>query len=91
MQIINPFAYPNGKAGDDYSEEHVALVRDIGFHYGLSTNPGAARKGSDLLQLPRFTPWDRTSLRFGARLLANLASARRRSRHDHSTGERTQP
>jgi peptidoglycan/xylan/chitin deacetylase (PgdA/CDA1 family) len=78
---VRCFAYPNGKAGDDYSDEHVALVRDIGFAYGLSTNPGAAGKGSDLMQLPRFTPWDRTSLRFGARLVANLASARRRARN----------
>jgi peptidoglycan/xylan/chitin deacetylase (PgdA/CDA1 family) len=87
---VECFAYPNGKAGDDYADEHVALIRDIGFAYGLSTNPGAAGMGSDLMQLPRFTPWDRTSLRFGARLLANLARARRRSPSDRATGERTQ-
>ena len=87
---VKCFAYPNGKAGDDYSDEHVALIRDIGFAYGLSTNPGAAGKESDLMQLPRFTPWDRTSFRFGARLLANLASARRRSRSDLDRRERIQ-
>lgn len=87
---VKSFAYPNGKAGDDYADEHVALLRDIGFAYGLSTNPGAAGTGSDLMQLPRFTPWDRTSLRFGARLLANLASARRRSRSNRATRERIQ-
>ena len=87
---VKSFAYPNGKAGDDYSDEHVALVRDIGFSYALSTNPGAARKGSDLMQLPRFTPWDRTSFRFGARLLANLASTRRHSRSDLDKHERIQ-
>jgi len=85
---VKSFAYPNGKLGDDYSHEHVALVRDIGFAYGLSTNPGAAGKRSDLMQLPRFTPWDRTWFRFGARLLANLASARRRLRKDVATCER---
>lgn len=88
---VRSFAYPNGKAGDDYSDEHVALIRDLGFAYGLSTNPGAAGQQSDLMQLPRFTPWDRTSLRFGARLLANLAAARRRSRHDLDKRERIQP
>jgi peptidoglycan/xylan/chitin deacetylase (PgdA/CDA1 family) len=87
---VSCFAYPNGKAGDDYSEEHVGLIRDIGFAYGLSTNPGAAGTGSDLMQLPRFTPWDRTAFRFGARLLANLASARRRSRSDSDERERIQ-
>jgi peptidoglycan/xylan/chitin deacetylase (PgdA/CDA1 family) len=85
---VKSFAYPNGKAGDDYSDEHAALVRDVGFAYALSTNPGAAAKGSDLMQLPRFTPWDRTSFRFGARLLANLASARRRSRSNLDKQER---
>jgi len=87
---VNAFAYPNGKAGDDYSDEHVALVREIGFACALSTNPGAAGKASDLMQLPRFTPWDRTSFRFGARLLANLASERRRSRSDADKRERIQ-
>jgi peptidoglycan/xylan/chitin deacetylase (PgdA/CDA1 family) len=85
---VPSFAYPNGKAGDDYAEEHAALVRELGFSYGVSTNPGAAGKGSDLMQLPRFTPWDRTSFRFGARLLANLATARRRSRIDADQPER---
>ena len=85
---VTSFAYPNGKAGDDYSGEHAALVRSIGFAYGLSTNPGAARIDSDLMQLPRFTPWDRTSVRFGARLLANLARTHRRSRSDPDKRER---
>jgi len=88
---VKCFAYPNGKLGDDYSDEHVTLVRDSGFAYALSTNAGAAgRDSSDLMQLPRFTPWDRTSFRFGARLLANLASARRRSRSDVDKRERVQ-
>jgi len=30
---------------------------------------------ADLLQLRRFTPWDRTRLRFGARLLTNFRKA----------------
>jgi peptidoglycan/xylan/chitin deacetylase (PgdA/CDA1 family) len=85
---VTSFAYPNGKAGDDYSDEHVALVRELGFAYSVSTNPGAASSTSDLMQLPRFTPWDRTSFRFGARMLANLASARRASRGDSKERER---
>jgi hypothetical protein len=57
----------------DYSAEHVALVRECGFSAAVSTSWGAASKHSDRFQLPRFTPWDRTRLRFGARLLGNLA------------------
>jgi peptidoglycan/xylan/chitin deacetylase (PgdA/CDA1 family) len=75
---VNIFAYPNGKWGEDYGPEHADLARGLGFEAAVSTNPGAAAEGCDLMQLPRFTPWDRTQLRFGMRLLANL---RARSPH----------
>jgi len=71
-QRIRVFAYPNGKRGRDYGDEHVKMVRDAGFDYGMSTDWGVARAGSDLLQLPRFTPWDRNRLRFNARLAKNM-------------------
>jgi peptidoglycan/xylan/chitin deacetylase (PgdA/CDA1 family) len=63
------FAYPNGRPGDDYTEEHVRIVRDLGFEAALSTQRGVAHRGSDPFQLPRFTPWDRNPTRFLARLL----------------------
>jgi peptidoglycan/xylan/chitin deacetylase (PgdA/CDA1 family) len=69
---VGLFAYPNGKLGEDYIEEHVSLVRAIGFDAAFSTAWGAATCGSDLMQLPRFTPWDRSRLGFGVRLAANL-------------------
>jgi peptidoglycan/xylan/chitin deacetylase (PgdA/CDA1 family) len=69
---IGLFAYPNGKPGRDYAPEHPRLVRDLGFDAAVSTAWGAADRASDLFQLPRFTPWDRTRWRFGLRLLANL-------------------
>jgi peptidoglycan/xylan/chitin deacetylase (PgdA/CDA1 family) len=69
---IELFAYPNGVPGQDYVHEHVAMVEDCGFNGAVSTAWGAGSKKSDRFQLPRFTPWDRTSLRYGARLLANL-------------------
>jgi hypothetical protein len=50
----------------------VALVRDLGFDAAVSTAWGAARSGGDPFQIPRFTPWDRTRLRFAARLARNL-------------------
>jgi hypothetical protein len=34
-----------------------------------------ARSGADLFQLPRFTPWDRGDLKFGARMASNLLNA----------------
>lgn len=66
------FAYPNGVPGRDYDERHVAIVRRCGFAAAVSTAWGAASRRSDRFQLPRFTPWDRTRLRYGARLLLNL-------------------
>ncbi|MGD9835303.1 MAG: polysaccharide deacetylase family protein [Piscinibacter sp.] len=70
---VTLFAYPNGVPGQDYAAEHARLARECGFEAAVSTAWGAARAGTDPFQLPRFTPWDRSRLRFGARLLANLA------------------
>lgn len=66
------FAYPNGVPRQDYAAEHVRMVRDCGFDAAVSTAWGAASARSDRYQLPRFTPWDRQRLRFGARMLGNL-------------------
>ena len=69
---VDLFAYPNGKHGSDYTEEHVRMVESLGFSAALSTNWGTAGSKSDLFQLPRFTPWDKTRNRYGLRLLSNL-------------------
>jgi len=69
---VELFAYPNGVPGQDYSAVHAEMVRSCGFKAAVSTASGAASTRSDRYQLPRFTPWDRTRLRFGARLLLNL-------------------
>jgi peptidoglycan/xylan/chitin deacetylase (PgdA/CDA1 family) len=69
---VTLFAYPNGKPGQDYLAEHVAMVQELGFEAAVSTSWGAARPGGDLFQLPRFTPWDRRPLRFMLRMLQNL-------------------
>jgi peptidoglycan/xylan/chitin deacetylase (PgdA/CDA1 family) len=72
---VELFAYPNGKPGSDYSARHADMVRQAGFTAAVSTSPGAARSDTDLFQLPRFTPWDRTPMRFGLRMADNLRSA----------------
>jgi peptidoglycan/xylan/chitin deacetylase (PgdA/CDA1 family) len=72
---VGLFAYPNGKPGTDYLPEvHPALVRELGFDAAVSTRWAAARRGDDLFQIPRFTPWDRGRSRFGLRLLRNLSN-----------------
>lgn len=69
---VGLFAYPNGKPGEDYLPGSVDLVRELGFDAAVSTKWGASCTGDDVFQIRRFTPWDRTKLRFGARLLFNL-------------------
>ena len=66
------FAYPNGKPATDYSAETVALARSAGFEFAFSTAWGAATRSGDVFQVPRFTPWDRSRLRFGLRMAANM-------------------
>ncbi len=73
---VTLFAYPNGVPGQDYAAEHALMARECGFSAALSTAWGAATMRSDRFQLPRFTPWDTTRARYGARLLANLARAK---------------
>jgi peptidoglycan/xylan/chitin deacetylase (PgdA/CDA1 family) len=75
---VQLFAYPNGVPNEDYATEHVSMVRQAGFSAAVSTAWGAATKASDRFQLPRFTPWDQTRLRYCTRLAWNL------SRRDHA-------
>lgn len=72
---VRLFAYPNGKPGRDYLPDHVRMVRELGFDAAVSTAHGAARIGSDMYQLPRFTPWDRGQLRFTLRMAQNMLRA----------------
>lgn len=66
---VRAFAYPNGRLGEDYTIRDRNLVASAGFEYALSTTWGAATQGSDVFQLPRFTPWDQSPGPWLARLL----------------------
>jgi peptidoglycan/xylan/chitin deacetylase (PgdA/CDA1 family) len=66
------FAYPNGQPGIDYTAESVDAAKAAGFSAAVSTAWGVARKGCDLFQLPRFTPWDRGALGFALRSMRNM-------------------
>lgn len=76
QEPVRLFAYPNGRPHLDYGEEHVGLLRDMGFDAAVSTAAGVATSSTDPFQLPRSTPWDRDPFRFSTRLVINL---RRRS------------
>lgn len=67
------FAYPNGRPGQDYCSEHVAMVRDAGYTAAVSTARGVATPKDDCFQLPRFSPWHREENRLRASMLRNAA------------------
>jgi len=71
---VDVFAYPNGKPGKDYEADHVEIVRKLGFRGAVSTAPGVGQTGDDLFQLPRFTPWGRSTPVWGGRLGFNQIS-----------------
>ncbi len=66
------FAYPNGRRDSDYDERHARMAGLEGVQYAFTTHPGTASVSSPRHELPRFTPWDRTSFRFRFRSLLNL-------------------
>lgn len=69
---ISTFAYPNGKRDQDYHQGTVDIVKSLGFDAAVSTNWGYGHHDANRHELPRFSPWDRTRLRFGLRMLDNL-------------------
>ncbi|MCL2885690.1 MAG: polysaccharide deacetylase family protein [Betaproteobacteria bacterium] len=70
---VQVFAYPNGAPGRDYSPRHADMVRQAGFAAAVSTRQACATATSDPFQLPRFTPWERTPLRFALRSMMTIA------------------
>ena len=79
MTGIDPmlFAYPNGRPGLDFSPRHMEMVSRADYKYAFTTQSGVADYQSSPYGLPRFTPWDSTYLRFGARALLNTACGAR--------------
>lgn len=79
---VRCFAYPNGRPNADYGQEHVAMVKSLGYTSAVTTSNGAATGDADLFQLPRFTPWGLSDSRMAFQMARNmrtrptLASAR---------------
>jgi peptidoglycan/xylan/chitin deacetylase (PgdA/CDA1 family) len=65
---VRYFAYPNGKLGVDFDEHHASFAKECGYEAALSTNWGHVSRDSDLFRLPRFTPWDKTPIKFMLRM-----------------------
>lgn len=69
---VTAFAYPNGRPESDFNASHVALVKAAGYRCAVTTAPGVSRATTDPFQLPRFTPWARSSWRSAFQMLRNL-------------------
>ena len=65
---VSHFAYPNGVEGVDFDEQTVDIAKQAGFNTAVVTNWGVSDKHTPLHKLKRFTPWDKTPLRFHLRL-----------------------
>lgn len=68
---VDLFAYPNGKPGADFDQRHPSLLRELGFRAAVTTSPGVTGAGTDLMRLPRYTPWQADSPRFLLGLMRN--------------------
>ncbi|EHR42210.1 polysaccharide deacetylase family protein [Alishewanella jeotgali] len=68
-QPVLHFAYPNGVEGVDFDDVTVKLVQNAGFSSAVVTNWGISTPVTQRLKLKRFTPWDKTPLRFHLRLV----------------------
>ncbi|MFT3847204.1 MAG: polysaccharide deacetylase family protein [Propionivibrio sp.] len=66
---IRCFAYPVGLPGRDFMPNHVAMARELGFELAVTTANRMANRESDAYELPRFMPWGRSMLKFGARMV----------------------
>ena len=69
---VRLFAYPHGIPGRDFEKRHGNMLRSAGFDAAVTTARGAARPGANVYELPRFTPWDRSSSGFLLRMGSNL-------------------
>lgn len=67
------FAYPNGKPGIDYDDDHIRMIESLGFDCALTTKWGFVNGKTPRFELPRIAPWDRTRVRYAARLVRSYA------------------
>ncbi len=70
-QPLKVFAYPNGRPERDYTARHVEMISELGFEAAVTTAYGVANSSSDVFQLPRFTPWGRSTTMLSARMTQN--------------------
>lgn len=88
---VSIFAYPNGRPMRDYRNEHIKAVKAAGYIAAVATGGGAASSGSDLFQLPRYTPWNKPGHMLALHLARNMMSSEMHASFKHARVATTQP
>ena len=68
---ISHFAYPNGKPEKDFIDAHIKILKEAGYSGAVTTQRGVAQPNGDIYKLPRFSSWDKTTLRYLYRMFIN--------------------
>lgn len=67
-QEVKYFAYPNGRKGRDFNKNHETMLSTLNFEAAFMTGWGHVTPETNMLCIPRFTPWDKDEYSFGIRL-----------------------
>lgn len=73
------FAYPNGRPGTDFGDEHTRIVREAGYRTAVTTAWGQVMREDDVFLLSRCGTFDVGPGRFAVRLLLHGRAQGRRS------------
>ena len=74
---IDYFAYPNGKYLEDFNAHHKSILVELGFKASLSTDWGCIDSATDMMAIPRYTPWDHSPAKWGLRLCHHFRKMRK--------------
>jgi len=71
-RAVRSFAYPNGRAGTDFTGADVERVRAAGYTGAVTTDWGCATPDSDNYRIPRQSIWGPNRLKIWYRLMRNI-------------------
>jgi peptidoglycan/xylan/chitin deacetylase (PgdA/CDA1 family) len=69
---VDFLAYPNGKKYIDFNEQHEKIAKMCSYKGAFSSDWGCITKNNNNFAYKRFTPWDKTEIRFCIRLALNF-------------------
>ncbi len=67
------FAFPNGKPGRDYTDEHAAIARQVGYSAAFAVGGQIAWSNADRFQIPRISSQASSPARLAGRMLYHSA------------------